>query len=259
MPRLEAIPTNRSRELGGRHPRDHCKEPAPGAVSLPAGRAHLREAEVLNGDRPGASRLGQVRKGGDRLAQVPVCEPCQLVLEIRPLVVQRDSRMQAQAACRECAGRADVHQDGARPHPLRRLRQAAALKPAVRGVGVDPLAAGLLSQVHKCRRTHTYGLSRDAIGDQFPTPPATGLTRSGTTPPRRPQWGRRAASRAGPSPPAPRLARAAAPDPGTPSMRHGTAGRATRSRSPAVGPLRWVVGAFALSDEPARAAAPAGT
>ena len=62
MPRLEAIPTNRSRELGGRHPRDHCKEPAPGAVLLPAGRAHLREAEVLNGDRRGASRLGQVRR-----------------------------------------------------------------------------------------------------------------------------------------------------------------------------------------------------
>ncbi len=77
----------------------------------------------------------------------------------------RDSRIEAQAGCRERAGRADVHQDGARPHPLRRHRQGAALKPSVRGVGVDPLAAGPLSQVHNCRLTHTYGLLRDVLGD----------------------------------------------------------------------------------------------
>ncbi len=77
--------------------------------------------------------------------------------------------MKAGAACRERAGRAAVHQVGARPHPLSRHRQGAALKPSVGGVGVDPLAPRPLRQVHSYRPTHMYGLGQDVNGDRFPT------------------------------------------------------------------------------------------
>jgi hypothetical protein len=79
----------------------------------------------------------------------PLCEPSHLTLEVGPLVVRGDSRIEAKADCRGRRGGVDVHQNGARPRPPCGHRQGAVLKPPELGVGMDALAARPPSQVHK--------------------------------------------------------------------------------------------------------------
>jgi len=117
------------------HHRRHLgvREQPPQLGTMPAqARAHLR----LHPDhRPaGLSR--------------PLCQPCHLALKVGPLVMRGDPRIEAKADRRSLHDGTDVHQDGARPHPLRRHRQGAVLKPPQRGVGMDALPASPLGQVH---------------------------------------------------------------------------------------------------------------